>query len=73
MECPQYLRKMLYPHHPNLKYAGLLNPVDAPHHLRKGEQSKYREGVVTCVRDTNQAVVECGFDNPLRVTLTEEQ
>lgn len=46
LECPQYLRKHLFPVHPDLKYAGLLNPLDAPHHVREKEYSRYREGVV---------------------------
>ena len=46
LECPQYLRKHLFPVHPDLKYAGLLNPLDAPHHVREKEYSKHREGVV---------------------------
>lgn len=46
LECPQYLRKSLFPHHKDLQYAGLLNPLDAPHHLRMDEESTYREGVV---------------------------
>ena len=46
LECPQYLRKHLFPVHPDLKYAGLLNPLDAPHHVREKEWSRYREGVV---------------------------
>lgn len=34
LECPQYLRKDMFPQHKDLKYAGLLNPLDTPHHLR---------------------------------------
>ena len=45
LECPQYLRKYLFPVHEDLKYVGLLNPLDAPHHLRRGERSRYREGI----------------------------
>ncbi len=46
LECPQYLRKDLFPVHKDLKNAGLLNPLDTPHHLRANEFSKYREGIV---------------------------
>jgi len=46
LECPQYLRKYFFPVHEDLKFVGLLNPLDAPHHLRKDEVSLYREGVV---------------------------
>jgi len=47
LECPQYLRKHFFPIHKDLQYAGVLNPTDMPHHLRAGEESVYREGVVT--------------------------
>eukprot|EP00750_Incisomonas_marina_P031722 INCI8287.11.p2 GENE.INCI8287.11~~INCI8287.11.p2 ORF type:complete len:429 (+),score=119.76 INCI8287.11:83-1288(+) len=46
LETPQYLRKALFPMHPDLKYAGLLNPLDTPHHMRMDEPAKYREAVV---------------------------
>lgn len=46
LECPQYLRKSFFPMHNDLKYSGLLNPLDAPHHLRQQNSFQYREGVV---------------------------
>lgn len=46
LECPQYLRKHFFPIHQDLKYAGVLNPTDMPHHLRATEESPFREGVV---------------------------
>jgi predicted SPOUT superfamily RNA methylase MTH1 len=45
IETPQYLRKAIFPHHSDLRFAGLLNPLDAPHHPRAHEQMVYREGV----------------------------
>ncbi|KAF4028887.1 putative RNA methyltransferase [Phytophthora infestans] len=47
LETPQYLRRALFPMHTDLSCAGLLNPLDCPHHLRAQEWSVYREGVVT--------------------------
>ncbi|KAG7191151.1 hypothetical protein KM043_007176, partial [Ampulex compressa] len=47
LECPQYLRKYFFPLHKDLQYAGVLNPLDTPHHLRQQDLSLYREGVVT--------------------------
>lgn len=38
LECPQYLRKQLFPHHPDLRSVGLIPPLDAPHHLRADER-----------------------------------
>jgi len=46
LETPQYLRRALFPKSPALRFAGLMNPIDAPHHLRANEWFKYREGVV---------------------------
>ncbi|PKI37489.1 hypothetical protein CRG98_042118 [Punica granatum] len=45
LETPQYLRKALFPRHNNLRFVGMLPPLDAPHHLRKHEWAPYREGV----------------------------
>ncbi|KAK0091040.1 hypothetical protein PV326_003839 [Microctonus aethiopoides] len=47
LECPQYLRKHFFPLHKTLQYAGVLNPLDAPHHLRQQDVSLFREGIVT--------------------------
>jgi len=46
LETPQYLRRQLMPMHRDLKWVGLLSPLDAPHHLRKHEHLAYREGAV---------------------------
>lgn len=45
LETPAYLRKSLFPMHPNLRTAGTLPSLDMPHHLRAGEWCDYREGV----------------------------
>ncbi|KAG5518785.1 hypothetical protein PMAC_002756 [Pneumocystis sp. 'macacae'] len=41
----RYLRKALFPIHRDLRFAGLLNPLDAPHHLRADQHLPYREGI----------------------------
>jgi len=46
LETPQYLRKALLPFHATLRDAGLLPPLDMPHHLRINDDSPFREGVV---------------------------
>ncbi|CAG9861025.1 unnamed protein product [Phyllotreta striolata] len=46
LECPQYLRKHFFPIHQDLKYCGLLNPLNAPHHLGPKDEFLFREGVV---------------------------
>lgn len=47
LECPQYLRKFFFPLHNDLQYAGIMNPLDAPHHLRQDKNFPFREGVTT--------------------------
>lgn len=42
LECPQYLRKHIFPIHKDLQFAGLCNPLDAPHHLRQDEEFPFR-------------------------------
>jgi predicted SPOUT superfamily RNA methylase MTH1 len=46
LETPQYLRKRLFPICNELRLAGLLAPLECPHHLKAGDISEYREGVV---------------------------
>jgi len=46
LETPPYLRKHLFPMHPNLRTAGMLPSLDMPHHVRATEWCDYREGVV---------------------------
>ena len=60
----RYLRKALFPHHPDLKFAGLLNPLDCPHHMRAHEQYPFREGVIL-KRPTKKgrgSFADCGID-----------
>ncbi|KAL7297952.1 hypothetical protein TKK_0008969 [Trichogramma kaykai] len=69
LECPQYLRKHLFPIHKDLQYAGLLNPLDAPHHLRQQDVYIYREGVITNkpVKAGKGSMVYVGLQNDVRV------
>jgi len=50
--------------HPDLQFAGLLAPVDAPHHVRAEDRSKYREGIVLDKNSPNgNSFVNCGIRN----------
>jgi len=67
LETPQYLRKALFPQHPDLRFAGLLNPLDAPHHMRRDDACPFREGV-TLDRPTKAgegSLVDCGLPQEL--------
>eukprot|EP00033_Pygsuia_biforma_P002722 GCRY01003006.1.p1 GENE.GCRY01003006.1~~GCRY01003006.1.p1 ORF type:complete len:363 (-),score=87.43 GCRY01003006.1:48-1136(-) len=68
LECPQYLRKFFFPKHRDLSYAGLLNPLDAPHQMRADEWSRFREGVVANKKvKGDEAHINVGLDRDVRV------
>ena len=49
--------------HPDLRFAGMLPPLDAPHHMRSTEWCEYREGVVQRFdMALNESVVDIGLD-----------
>jgi predicted SPOUT superfamily RNA methylase MTH1 len=62
LETPQYLRKALIPMHPDLRLAGLLPPLDAPHHMRTTEWQAYREGLVLKTQPGVGCYVDIGLD-----------
>ncbi|KAM6901618.1 putative methyltransferase C9orf114 homolog [Lycodopsis pacificus] len=69
LECPQYLRKWFFPKHQDLQYAGLLNPLDSPHHMRIDDQSDYREGIVLDrpIKPGKGSLVNCGMRKDVRI------
>uniref|UniRef100_A0A1A7WAE7 28S rRNA (uridine-N(3))-methyltransferase n=1 Tax=Iconisemion striatum TaxID=60296 RepID=A0A1A7WAE7_9TELE len=69
MECPQYLRKWFFPVHKDLQYAGLLNPLDSPHHMRIDEESDFREGRVLDkpAKAGKGSLVSCGMRKDVRI------
>ncbi|XP_006024397.1 putative methyltransferase C9orf114 homolog isoform X1 [Alligator sinensis] len=69
LECPQYLRKSFFPKHQDLQFAGLLNPLDSPHHLRIDEESEYREGVVVDqpTKPGKGSFVDCGMRKRVQI------
>jgi hypothetical protein len=68
-ETPQYLRKRMFPLSPKLKYAGILPPLNTPHHptndlistLRDGD---FREGLVLST-GMNGSFVDVGMERLL--------
>ncbi|KAI5612908.1 putative methyltransferase C9orf114-like [Silurus asotus] len=69
LECPQYLRKAFFPKHHDLQFAGLLNPLDSPHHMRIDEEAEFREGVVVdrpC-KAGKGSFVNCGMRKEVQI------
>lgn len=69
LECPQYLRKFFFPLHNDLKYSGLLNPLDSQHHLRQQSDFIFREGIITNkpFKDNKGSFVNVGLLNDVMV------
>ncbi|PUZ70210.1 hypothetical protein GQ55_2G208200 [Panicum hallii var. hallii] len=72
LETPQYLRRRLFPMHKNLKFVGLLPPLDAPHHVRKHEWSEFREGVTLEGDRSKGTLVDVGLSKNVLVEQTLE-
>lgn len=71
LETPPNLRRRLFPHHPNLKTAGSMPSLDMPHHMKKEDRSRWREGVVLESRSGDAAaysVVDVGLEKRVRVS-----
>lgn len=60
--------RALIPVHDNLKFAGMLPPLDAPHHLRASEWGRYREGVVRNTSLEEGSFVDVGLDKDAYVS-----
>lgn len=55
--------------HPSLRLAGILPPLDMPHHVRRNDTSKYREGV-TLPGESCQ--VDIGLDSPRTISTSTQ-
>ncbi|KAK3330653.1 putative RNA methyltransferase [Apodospora peruviana] len=71
LETPPFMRKSLFPLHPNLRSQGLLPSLDMPHHPHKDEWLPYREGMTleTPPRGGKGTVVDIGM--PGTVTIND--
>uniref|UniRef100_A0A0K0EAN5 Methyltransferase n=1 Tax=Strongyloides stercoralis TaxID=6248 RepID=A0A0K0EAN5_STRER len=70
LECPQYLRKALFPMQKPLKFAGLMNPLDAKNHLRADDLSiPYREAVILkeSKKEGKGEICNIGLEKKLRL------
>lgn len=73
LECPQYLRKHLFPIQKDLQYAGLLNPLDCVHHLKTHDLNvPFREGIVSNKpvkqgRDNQGSYIYVGLEQEVQI------
>ncbi|PFH58585.1 hypothetical protein XA68_13487 [Ophiocordyceps unilateralis] len=66
LEAPPFMRKALFPLHPNLRLTALLPSLDMPHHPNPKEWTSYREGV-TVAAGKNGTLVDVGLDEPVEI------
>jgi predicted SPOUT superfamily RNA methylase MTH1 len=68
LECPQYLRKRLFPRHSLLSFAGIMPPLAIPHHFTQppSRVGEIREAVVFLSQ--GQRLAEVGRKKPISVT-----
>ena len=60
--------RALVPFHKDLRLAGLLPPVDAPHHMRVMEWKPWREGVVLRSDPRTGSFVDVGLYDTVRTS-----
>jgi methyltransferase len=70
LDTPQYLRRELFPRQRELRYAGLLPAIRAPHHkewldVKAVKDGEIRVGVVVRIKD--KLFVNVGIDEPVRL------
>lgn len=58
--------RALVPFHKDLRLAGLLPPLDAPHHMRVIEWKPFREGVVLRSDVTTGSFIDVGLYETVR-------
>lgn len=69
LEAPPFMRKALFPLHPNLRLTSALPGLDTPHHPHPKESMPYREGVTIAgmTKSSEGTLVDIGLDKPVEV------
>ncbi|KAJ9460444.1 putative methyltransferase B0361.6 [Diplonema papillatum] len=72
-ECPQYLKKPLFPLHIDTRDCGALPPLMLESHPLATDDVDYREGMAIAPEDKPEAdlssVIECGIDQPIKLSV----
>ncbi|KAK4199803.1 putative RNA methyltransferase [Triangularia verruculosa] len=72
LETPPFMRKVLFPIHPNLRSQGLLPSLDMPHHPHKDEWLPYREGLALEAPPRSGKGTSVDIGMPETVTISED-
>jgi len=69
LEAPPFMRKTLFPLHPNLRLTAMLPSLDMPHHPNPRDYLPYAEGVTVAAQTStgSSTLVECGLDAPVEI------
>ncbi|SPJ84193.1 uncharacterized protein FTOL_10710 [Fusarium torulosum] len=69
LEAPPFMRKTLFPLHPNLRLTAMLPSLDMPHHPNPKDWISYREGVTIAGQTSTGSgtLVEVGLDYPVEI------
>lgn len=69
LEAPPFMRKALFPLHPNLRLTAVLPSLDMPHHPHPKEWVPYKEGVTLSGKTTTGkgTLVEIGNEQPVEI------
>ncbi|KAL8351320.1 hypothetical protein RB598_006215 [Gaeumannomyces tritici] len=70
LECPPFMRKTLFPLHPNLKLQGLLPNLDMPSHPHRDEWLPYMEAMTLPGKPDggNGTLVDIGMRKPITIS-----
>ncbi len=71
LDCPQYLRRLMFPKQPIFKYVGILPPLQTPHHPLENEIAKLepisiREGLILS-SNSQSSEIEIGLERPINI------
>ncbi|MFW9925444.1 MAG: putative RNA uridine N3 methyltransferase [Candidatus Thorarchaeota archaeon] len=70
MDTPQYLRKVVFPKSPSLKYAGILPPLRTKSHPLESTKSDLEEGDIRWGVQVRPGKIDLGLDRPIKYSKT---
>jgi len=73
LDCPQYLRRIIFPKLKIFKYVGILPPLRTPHHplekkITEIPSNSIREGVVL-TSNHSSSIIDIGLEKPIQINV----